>query len=292
MQRDQCCHTAGSIAFDAKGNLYLSTGDNTNPHATRLRADRRAAGARSVGRAEVVGEHERSARQDHPHPPRARRQLHDSRREPVREGDAEDAAGDLHDGAPQSRTASRWTSARASCTGATSGPTRRRIRRSAVPPGHDEVNQARRAGNFGWPYFVGDNKAYYDYDFATKTPGKQFDPGASGERVAEQHRPARSCHRRRRRSSGIRPRSPRSSRSSRAAAARRWPAQCSTATDFRNAARPFPAYYDGKLLRLRVDARMGHGRHHEREGRLRVDGAVHAEPEVQQSDRAGVLAER
>ena len=25
------------------------------------------------------------------------------------------------------------------------------------PKGHDEVNQARQAGNFGWPLFVGDN---------------------------------------------------------------------------------------------------------------------------------------
>ena len=33
-QRDECCHTGGSIAFDAKGNLFLSTGDNTNPFAS------------------------------------------------------------------------------------------------------------------------------------------------------------------------------------------------------------------------------------------------------------------
>ncbi len=33
-QRLKCCHTGGSIAFDSKGNLYLSTGDNTNPFAT------------------------------------------------------------------------------------------------------------------------------------------------------------------------------------------------------------------------------------------------------------------
>jgi cytochrome c len=43
------------------------------------------------------------------------------------------------------------------------------------PMGHDEVNQAKKPGNYGWPYFVGDNKAYFDYDFATKTPGAQFD---------------------------------------------------------------------------------------------------------------------
>ncbi len=30
-QREQCCHHAGSLAFDAQGNLYIGTGDNTNP---------------------------------------------------------------------------------------------------------------------------------------------------------------------------------------------------------------------------------------------------------------------
>ena len=29
--KDDCCHTGGSIAWDRQGNLYLSTGDNTNP---------------------------------------------------------------------------------------------------------------------------------------------------------------------------------------------------------------------------------------------------------------------
>src|SRR5688572_2738714 len=30
-QRLQCCHSAGSLAFGADGNLYIATGDNTNP---------------------------------------------------------------------------------------------------------------------------------------------------------------------------------------------------------------------------------------------------------------------
>ncbi len=30
-QRDQCCHAGGAIEFDHDGNLYIATGDNTNP---------------------------------------------------------------------------------------------------------------------------------------------------------------------------------------------------------------------------------------------------------------------
>ncbi|PZR22948.1 MAG: Crp/Fnr family transcriptional regulator [Citrobacter freundii] len=44
------------------------------------------------------------------------------------------------------------------------------------PRGYDEINQARAAGNFGWPYFVGNNYAYHEYDFAAGKPGSAFDP--------------------------------------------------------------------------------------------------------------------
>jgi type 1 glutamine amidotransferase len=30
-QRNTCCHTGGAMTFDGAGNLYLATGDNTNP---------------------------------------------------------------------------------------------------------------------------------------------------------------------------------------------------------------------------------------------------------------------
>lgn len=43
------------------------------------------------------------------------------------------------------------------------------------PRGYDEFNQAKKAGNYGWPYFVGDSKAYHDSDFATKEIGALFD---------------------------------------------------------------------------------------------------------------------
>lgn len=44
------------------------------------------------------------------------------------------------------------------------------------PAGFDEFNLAKQAGNFGWPYFVADNKPYMHYDFATKQSGAAFDP--------------------------------------------------------------------------------------------------------------------
>src|SRR3546814_2925659 len=36
------------------------------------------------------------------------------------------------------------------------------------PKGYDEINQAREAGNFGWPYFIGDNYAYWQYDYRSE----------------------------------------------------------------------------------------------------------------------------
>ncbi len=31
-QRQECCHSAGSLAFGPDGNLFIAVGDNTNPH--------------------------------------------------------------------------------------------------------------------------------------------------------------------------------------------------------------------------------------------------------------------
>src|SRR5690606_11933286 len=44
------------------------------------------------------------------------------------------------------------------------------------PRGYDEVNQARKAGFFGWPFFVGNNYAYRQYDYNTGSSGNYFDP--------------------------------------------------------------------------------------------------------------------
>jgi cytochrome c len=43
------------------------------------------------------------------------------------------------------------------------------------PLGVDEVNRARQAGNFGWPYCIGPNWSYRNWDYATKTSTRNFD---------------------------------------------------------------------------------------------------------------------
>ena len=44
------------------------------------------------------------------------------------------------------------------------------------PDAHEEFNLAKEAGNYGWPYFNADNKAYAKYDYATGNIGDFFDP--------------------------------------------------------------------------------------------------------------------
>ena len=44
------------------------------------------------------------------------------------------------------------------------------------PRGYDELNVARQAGNFGWPYFIGYNQAYNRYDRDGKRYGEPFNP--------------------------------------------------------------------------------------------------------------------
>lgn len=45
-----------------------------------------------------------------------------------------------------------------------------------TPYGYEEINATQTAGNFGWPLFVGPNEALPLYDFAANKPGKRYNP--------------------------------------------------------------------------------------------------------------------
>ncbi|WP_026969498.1 PQQ-dependent sugar dehydrogenase [Algoriphagus terrigena] len=47
------------------------------------------------------------------------------------------------------------------------------------PMGYDEFNVAKSAGNYGWPYFIGYNRAYKSYDYSTDSYGKPYNPDSS-----------------------------------------------------------------------------------------------------------------
>ena len=56
------------------------------------------------------------------------------------------------------------------------GPDAREPNELRGPAGFDEINQARGAGNYGWPFFIANNRPYRIYNFETKMPGEPLDP--------------------------------------------------------------------------------------------------------------------
>ena len=118
------------------------------------------------------------------------------------------------------------------------------------PRGYDEINQARAPGNYGWPYFVGNNQAYYKttvIDSVTIQGGSQFDPAhpvnnSPNNTGLNQLPPARGAF--------IwypyapSPDFPIVGTGGRTAEA----GPVFYRDDFRNAPRAFPPYYDGKLF--------------------------------------------
>ncbi|HVY69796.1 MAG TPA: PQQ-dependent sugar dehydrogenase, partial [Verrucomicrobiae bacterium] len=56
------------------------------------------------------------------------------------------------------------------------GPDAGNANENRGPAGFDEINQARKAGFFGWPYFIADNKPYWHWDFINKTNDWKHDP--------------------------------------------------------------------------------------------------------------------
>jgi cytochrome c len=175
VQRDECCHTGGSMGWDAKGNLYLSTGDNTSPRADGYapidyRADRspwdaaKSSGNTNDLRGKII--------RIHPEP---------NGTYTIPEGNLF-AAGEK--GArPEIYTMGHRNPFRISVDPKTGfvywgevGPDANDPDPKRGPQGFDEVGQAKKAGNFGWPFVIADNKPYIYYDYATETAGQTVDP--------------------------------------------------------------------------------------------------------------------
>jgi cytochrome c len=183
-QRNICCHTGGSIAFDKDGLLYLSTGDNSTPFD---QSDSKYVNRGYAPLDDRPGFEQFDAR-------RSSGNSNDLRGKILRIKVNEDGSYDIPDGNlyPKGMDKTRpeiyvqgnrnpyritidqktgflyWGE-----VGPDANPDSLQTR---GPRGYDEVNQARKAGNFGWPYFVGDNYAYVEYDYGTGQSGIIYDP--------------------------------------------------------------------------------------------------------------------
>jgi cytochrome c len=176
VQREECCHVGGGMLFDKDNNLLLSTGDNTFSRS-------------SDGFTPIDERVERSARDAQ----KSSSNTNDLRGKilrihPEADGTYTIPEGNLFPkGMPKTRseiyTMGNRNPWRMSIDSKTNwlywgevGPDGSNALDSRGPASYDEFNRAKKAGNFGWPYFIGDNKPYRYYDFATKKSGELFDP--------------------------------------------------------------------------------------------------------------------
>ncbi|SDL00656.1 PQQ-dependent sugar dehydrogenase [Nonomuraea jiangxiensis] len=188
-QRGQCCHVAGDLDWDADGNLYLATGDNTpastpgasgyapNNDAPRMNPGfdaRRGAGNSNdlrgkILRIKVGADGTYTIPPGNLFPPGTEGTRPEifvtGVRNPFRmDVDAETGTVSWADYGPDAGTAN---------------PQR-------GPLGYVEWNitPVTKPMNSGWPYCTGDQFNYNDWDFETATPGAWFDCAAGPENTS------------------------------------------------------------------------------------------------------------
>lgn len=172
VQRDECCHSAGSMEFDSHGNLLIAIGDNTNPHQS-------SGYSPSDGR---PGKLPFDARRSSSNTNDLRGKI--LRITPTDDGSYTIPEGNLFEASDKTRPEIYVMGCRNPYRFFVDpktdflywgdvGPDAGEDGEDRGPRGHDEVNQAREAGYFGWPLFVADNKAYNDYDFKTEKSGEK-----------------------------------------------------------------------------------------------------------------------
>jgi cytochrome c len=166
VKRDGCCHTGGSIAWDKSGNLFLSTGDDTNPFDSNGYGPMDNRPGRSGWDARASSSNTNDLRGKI------------LRIKPTPEGGYTIPEGNLYPAGiyhakPEIYVMGNRNPYRISVDKRTGflywgevGPDAGEDSKKYGPRGHDEVNQARQAGYFGWPLFVADNRPYNQRDFA------------------------------------------------------------------------------------------------------------------------------
>jgi cytochrome c len=177
VQNNSGAHHGGSLAWDKKGNLYLSTGDSSSPFPSNGYAplDERP------GREFYSLDAQRGASNTNDFKGKILR-IH-----PEADGTYTIPEGNLFPKGMDKTKAEIYAMGcrnpyRIAINNKTStlywgeiGPDAGKDSIQG-PKGYDEFNQAKNAGNFGWPYFVADNQAYTKWNFEENTAGEKFNP--------------------------------------------------------------------------------------------------------------------
>ena len=182
-QRDICCHTGGSVAFGKDRMLFVSTGDNSTPF------DEPKQTFVNHGYAPLnddAGHLQYDAR-------RSAGNTNDLRGKILRIKINEDGSYAIPDGnlfakgtdktRPEIYVMGDRNPYRISVDqkngflywGEVGPDAPNDSLETRGPRGYDEVNQARKAGFFGWPLFVGNNYPYHKYNYTTGETGPAFD---------------------------------------------------------------------------------------------------------------------
>lgn len=177
-QRIYCCHSAGYLAFDSQGHLYLSTGDNTNAEDPLVEGyppvDERPGH-------ELADDQATAANTDNLKGKILRITPQDNGTYSIPDGNLFPKDGSM--GRPEiyvmgSRNPFRFTVDNKNnyVYWGDVGPDTKVKDENGESMSFDEINQAKKPGFYGWPYFLGKNQAFPHYDYATKQEGPKKDP--------------------------------------------------------------------------------------------------------------------